>query len=140
MFFLTLAHPVPSGQEATLGMLVEGCRLPVNRTKDDQTDWTPAEILSKRKNSKGEWQYYIHYVDFNKRLDEWVGQSRLDLRNGPPLLHFCFFFCIFAFFAFLHFFPMNFEVKHVKKVGGVCYYCSKTYEKTSYFSTNKRTN
>ena len=26
-------------------------------------------------------QFYIHYVDFNKRLDEWVDQDRLDLSS-----------------------------------------------------------
>ncbi len=79
---LEVAQPVPLGQAATLGTLVEGCRLPVNRTKSiDQSDWTPAEILSIRKNSHGEYQYYVHYVDFNKRLDEWVHHKRLDIRN-----------------------------------------------------------
>lgn len=76
---IEVAQPNPVGQSAPLNTLVEGCRLPVNRNKDDaQRDWTPAEILSIRKNSSGENQYYVHYVDFNKRLDEWVTQHRLD--------------------------------------------------------------
>ena len=78
---IEVAQPNPVGQSAPLNTLVEGCRLPVNRNKDDaQGDWTPAEILSIRKNSSGENQYYVHYVDFNKRLDEWVTQHRLDHR------------------------------------------------------------
>ena len=81
---IEVAQPNPVGQSAPLNTLVEGCRLPVNRNKDDaQGDWTPAEILSIRKNSNGENQYYVHYVDFNKRLDEWVTQHRLDHRKGP---------------------------------------------------------
>ena len=81
---IEVAQPNPVGQSAPLNTLVEGCRLPVNRNKDDaQGDWTPAEILSIRKNSSGENQYYVHYVDFNKRLDEWVTQHRLDHRLDP---------------------------------------------------------
>ena len=26
-------------------------------------------------------QYYVHYVDYNKRLDEWVTEDRLDTRK-----------------------------------------------------------
>lgn len=39
-----------------------------------------AEILS-IKSRNGEQLYYIHYIDYNKRLDEWVGQDRLDLNH-----------------------------------------------------------
>jgi len=78
---IEVAQPLPTGQSAQLNALVEGCRLPVNRNKIDEhkVEWTPAEILSIRKNSNGENQYYVHYVDFNKRLDEWVTRNRLDL-------------------------------------------------------------
>ncbi|KAK2765679.1 Histone acetyltransferase [Arachnomyces sp. PD_36] len=37
-----------------------------------------AEILS-MKQRKGGPSFYVHYVDFNKRLDEWVAASRIDL-------------------------------------------------------------
>ena len=30
--------------------------------------------------------YYIHYVDFNKRLDEWVSADRLDVSNPARIL------------------------------------------------------
>lgn len=41
-----------------------------------------AEILSiKQPDGDGTPLYYIHYIDYNKRLDEWVGQDRLDLQN-----------------------------------------------------------
>nr|KAG5714602.1 hypothetical protein BaRGS_007048 [Batillaria attramentaria] len=37
-----------------------------------------AEILSK-KDINGKGLYYIHFDDFNKRLDEWVPEERMDL-------------------------------------------------------------
>ncbi|KAI4165416.1 MAG: hypothetical protein LQ342_000825 [Letrouitia transgressa] len=37
-----------------------------------------AEILSIQ-SRKGQPSYYVHYEEFNKRLDEWVSASRLDL-------------------------------------------------------------
>ncbi|KAJ5102730.1 hypothetical protein N7532_003259 [Penicillium argentinense] len=37
-----------------------------------------AEILSIRQRKDGP-SFYVHYVDFNKRLDEWVASSRIDL-------------------------------------------------------------
>ncbi|XP_041981116.1 histone acetyltransferase Tip60 isoform X2 [Aricia agestis] len=58
--------------------LVEGCRLPVRMQGGD--DWPLAEIIS-IKESRGHRGYYVHYVDFNKRLDEWVEESWLDTRK-----------------------------------------------------------
>ena len=37
-----------------------------------------AEILSIRQRNAG-LSFYVHYVDFNKRLDEWVDADRIDL-------------------------------------------------------------
>ncbi|KAI1938557.1 Histone acetyltransferase [Ophidiomyces ophidiicola] len=37
-----------------------------------------AEILSMRQRKDGP-SFYVHYVDFNKRLDEWIPASRIDL-------------------------------------------------------------
>jgi len=73
-------HSVPERTQATLTSLVEGCKLPVNRNVEDTTEWTPAEILSIRTSGPTK-QYYVHYVDFNKRLDEWVSHDRLDLSS-----------------------------------------------------------
>ncbi|KEY81203.1 histone acetyltransferase Esa1 [Aspergillus fumigatus] len=39
-----------------------------------------AEILSIRQRKDGP-SFYVHYVDFNKRLDEWIDASRLDLSH-----------------------------------------------------------
>jgi hypothetical protein len=33
---------------------------------------------------RGVVQYYVHYVDYNKRLDEWVTEDRLDTRKIEP--------------------------------------------------------
>lgn len=40
-----------------------------------------AEILSIRDTPNGDTMYYIHYIDYNKRLDEWVTKDRLDLQR-----------------------------------------------------------
>ncbi|KAI9369521.1 hypothetical protein BJX61DRAFT_536355 [Aspergillus egyptiacus] len=39
-----------------------------------------AEILSIKQRKDG-LAFYVHYVDFNKRLDEWIASSRLDLSH-----------------------------------------------------------
>ncbi|KAL5008626.1 hypothetical protein ScPMuIL_014207 [Solemya velum] len=62
--------------------VTEGCRLPVLLKTGD--GWHIAEILSK-KEFNGKPLYYIHYEDYNKRLDEWVPEERMDLsRLEPP--------------------------------------------------------
>lgn len=35
------------------------------------------EVLELRQSSGGAPQYYVHYIDFNRRLDEWVQAERL---------------------------------------------------------------
>ncbi|KAK3597337.1 hypothetical protein CHS0354_034579 [Potamilus streckersoni] len=54
----------------------EGCRLPVLLKNGDGWHW--AEILSK-KEMNGKFLFYVHYDDFNKRLDEWIPEERMDL-------------------------------------------------------------
>ncbi|XP_036403917.1 histone acetyltransferase KAT5-like isoform X2 [Megalops cyprinoides] len=61
--------------------VVEGCRLPVLRkNQENEDEWPLAEILSV-KELTGRKLYYVHYIDFNKRLDEWVTPDRLDLKK-----------------------------------------------------------
>ncbi|XP_041657408.1 histone acetyltransferase KAT5 isoform X2 [Cheilinus undulatus] len=61
--------------------IVEGCRLPVLRKNQEHEDeWPLAEILSVKEVSARKL-YYVHYIDFNKRLDEWVTGDRLDLKK-----------------------------------------------------------
>lgn len=40
-----------------------------------------AEILSIRVTPDRKYRFYVHYVDCNRRLDEWVDESALDLTN-----------------------------------------------------------
>ncbi|KAL4238044.1 3-ketoacyl-CoA thiolase 5 [Mactra antiquata] len=56
--------------------LTEGCRMPVLLNNGEGWHW--AEILGK-KELNGSPLYYVHYDDFNKRLDEWVPEARMDL-------------------------------------------------------------
>ncbi|KAM3869325.1 histone acetyltransferase KAT5b [Diretmus argenteus] len=66
---------------ATLVDIVEGCRLPVLRkNQENEDEWPLAEILSV-KEIPGRKLYYVHYIDFNKRLDEWVTPDRLDVKK-----------------------------------------------------------
>lgn len=58
--------------------VLEGCRLPVKRDLEGTHEWHLAEVLSLKENAKTDL-YYVHFVDFNKRLDEWVTKDRLDL-------------------------------------------------------------
>jgi len=71
-----------------LSAVTEGCRLPVRMSQptneEPLTDqWPMAEILSIRQ-TNGSNQYYVHFVDYNKRLDEWVTEDRLDTRKVEP--------------------------------------------------------
>ncbi|XP_034034462.1 histone acetyltransferase KAT5-like [Thalassophryne amazonica] len=66
---------------ASLVDIVEGCRLPVLRkNQENEDEWPLAEILSV-KEASGRKLYYVHYIDFNKRLDEWVTADRLDIKK-----------------------------------------------------------
>jgi len=41
------------------------------------------EILDSREGqTPGTWEYYVHYQEFNRRLDEWVNEDRLDKDNA----------------------------------------------------------
>ncbi|KAK4494865.1 hypothetical protein PRZ48_014221 [Zasmidium cellare] len=59
---------------ATLSTLRIGTKAMV--LKDGET--RKAEILSMQ-TRKGQPTFYVHYVEFNKRLDEWVAADRIDL-------------------------------------------------------------
>ncbi|KAJ1625421.1 acyl-CoA N-acyltransferase [Pavlovales sp. CCMP2436] len=54
-----------------------GCKL-LCRWRDDQ--YWMCEVIERRQNIEtNEWQYYVHYLSFNRRMDEWVGIERFDL-------------------------------------------------------------
>ncbi|EEP75886.1 histone acetyltransferase ESA1 [Uncinocarpus reesii 1704] len=66
--------PDPEKSLATLNTL----RIGVKAFVEKDGDCRKAEILSMRQRKDGP-SFYVHYVDFNKRLDEWVSASRIDL-------------------------------------------------------------
>ncbi|KAI6185846.1 Histone acetyltransferase [Aphelenchoides besseyi] len=61
-------------------MLFEGCRLMVEMT--DKKEMREAEILQVRTQIGGGLKFYVHYIDCNRRLDEWVTETSLDLRTA----------------------------------------------------------
>ncbi|CAF1320486.1 unnamed protein product [Adineta steineri] len=64
-----------------LPKMAEGCRVPV--FMDDQQAFIPAEIVSIREHA-GVREFYIHYVNYNRRLDEWVKTDRMNLKELVP--------------------------------------------------------
>eukprot|EP00854_Cymbomonas_tetramitiformis_P018346 gene18346-21881_t len=52
--------------------------------------WHQVRVIERRKlESEGpdtEYQYYVHYVEFNRRLDEWVSLKNMDLSTVLTLL------------------------------------------------------
>ncbi|KAI4123527.1 MAG: hypothetical protein LQ338_005227 [Usnochroma carphineum] len=66
-------EPVEKGF-ATLNTLRIGVKAFVEKDGEKRK----AEILSIQ-SRKGQPSYYVHYEEFNKRLDEWIPASRLDL-------------------------------------------------------------
>lgn len=50
------------------------------KKKNDLKDSLKAEILGVRKTEKGT-EYYVHYIDLNRRLDEWIPYELLDLED-----------------------------------------------------------
>lgn len=64
-----------------LPKMSEGCRVPV--FMDLQNTFVPAEIVSVREH-QGVREFYIHYVNYNRRLDEWVKVDRMDLKELAP--------------------------------------------------------
>ncbi|KAI1715718.1 MOZ/SAS family domain-containing protein [Ditylenchus destructor] len=59
--------------------LFEGCRLKVRMSRSNQL--TEAELISIERKKEGNYRFYVHYVDCNRRLDEWVEEDGLDLNT-----------------------------------------------------------
>jgi histone acetyltransferase HTATIP len=57
-----------------------GCKLPVLKGDVKEQSWHNGEILSIRM-IDGKPQYYIHFELFNKRLDEWVYEDKMNLEQ-----------------------------------------------------------
>jgi histone acetyltransferase HTATIP len=67
--------PVVKGM-ATLTSLTVGMKAMVEKDGENRK----AEILSIQQR-KGKTTFYVHYEEFNKRLDEWVSADRIDLSH-----------------------------------------------------------
>ncbi|CAI4228428.1 unnamed protein product [Auanema sp. JU1783] len=63
-------------RQSIIDRIVEGCHLMVRMTT--QNEYREAEIISVKKNEERQ-QFYVHYIECNRRLDEWVGVEHLDL-------------------------------------------------------------
>ncbi|XP_076045583.1 histone acetyltransferase Tip60 isoform X2 [Oratosquilla oratoria] len=75
---MTMSEDSNSAILDSVANITEGCRLPVRM--GISSDWPLAEIISIQENDDGR-TFYVHYIDYNKRLDEWVGEDRLDTRK-----------------------------------------------------------
>ncbi|EAS35401.3 histone acetyltransferase esa1 [Coccidioides immitis RS] len=71
------APSTPDPVERSLATL-NTLRIGVKAFVEKDGDYRKAEILSMRQRKDGP-AFYVHYVDFNKRLDEWIPASRIDL-------------------------------------------------------------
>uniref|UniRef100_T1J7N6 Histone acetyltransferase n=1 Tax=Strigamia maritima TaxID=126957 RepID=T1J7N6_STRMM len=61
-------------------MLEIGERYSVRRSDDA---WHPAEIIQMRVNDHDRnYEYYVHYDGYNRRLDEWVTRERFNVSDG----------------------------------------------------------
>ena len=72
----TAGTPVPERGFATLSQLSIGVKATVTKNGEPRK----AEILSIKQRNGG-LTFYVHYVEFNKRLDEWVPAERIDLSH-----------------------------------------------------------
>ncbi|CAI5452624.1 unnamed protein product [Caenorhabditis angaria] len=59
--------------------VVEGCRIMVKMVS--QNEWRQAEIISRSRAQNGMMKFYVHYIDCNRRLDEWVTEDLIDLSS-----------------------------------------------------------
>ncbi|MFH4983778.1 hypothetical protein AB6A40_010487 [Gnathostoma spinigerum] len=67
------------GDKWPVESLVDGARLKVKMTGTG--NYREAEILSIKPTADGKYRFYVHYIDCNRRLDEWVDEASLDLSN-----------------------------------------------------------
>mmetsp|Transcript_25484 Transcript_25484/g.60595 ORF Transcript_25484/g.60595 Transcript_25484/m.60595 type:complete len:415 (+) Transcript_25484:150-1394(+) len=44
----------------------------------EEDDWREAEVIERKVNSDGTVMYYVHWSDFNRRLDSWVLPTAID--------------------------------------------------------------
>ncbi|KAF7682563.1 Histone acetyltransferase ESA1 [Astathelohania contejeani] len=61
-----------------------GYKIPIKKKVGENTEKRKGEILAVR-TVDNRIQFYVHYIDFNRRLDEWVDQSNLILENSSEI-------------------------------------------------------
>lgn len=69
---------ISENKNGTNFQVVEGSRLPVkmcHSTGEDE-EWPLAEILSIRHLQDGSRQFYVHFVDYNKRYTKYIFTNR----------------------------------------------------------------
>ncbi|KAI3651530.1 hypothetical protein MP228_002833 [Amoeboaphelidium protococcarum] len=64
--------------DSSMDPLPVGTKLQVLKIIDGESFWREGEILASRVQADTGLEYYVHYVNFNKRLDEWVPVDRVD--------------------------------------------------------------
>jgi len=74
---LSSSSPIHTSQPLKLPLDL-GCVIPC-RWRDNK--FHTAEVIERKINEHGEFEYYVHYSEFNRRLDEWVTEDKFDLSN-----------------------------------------------------------
>jgi histone acetyltransferase MYST1 len=70
------ADAASNGRSGKKEPLEIGTKIPCRWKQDGKLH--TCEILERRPGTKeGTWDYYVHYVEFNRRLDEWVTEDQL---------------------------------------------------------------
>ncbi|OBA20744.1 hypothetical protein METBIDRAFT_205485 [Metschnikowia bicuspidata var. bicuspidata NRRL YB-4993] len=70
---IVISNTELSGAPFTADDIVTGCKVYVFKENEKRL----AEILQSHV-KKGQRRFYVHYQDYNKRLDEWVAADRID--------------------------------------------------------------
>ncbi|CUM67176.1 uncharacterized protein PRCAT00004869001 [Priceomyces carsonii] len=77
---ITDNEPTDSEPKFTLDDIIPGCKVFVSK----DGEYRLAEVLQEHV-KKGKKVYYVHYQDFNKRLDEWISADRIDYSRAMVL-------------------------------------------------------
>ena len=59
--------------------------LAIWKTENGFDDWRECEIISK-KNGKRGTEYYVHWSDFNRRCDSWIGSDKINYNTTKEML------------------------------------------------------
>ncbi|KAH9386204.1 histone acetyltransferase HTATIP [Nematocida major] len=65
--------------DANNGLIV-GCKVSVSSMQNNEELTRRAEIIAIRNTPDGAL-YYVHYIGFNKRLDEWISHEKVDTKT-----------------------------------------------------------